>query len=190
MGESQLFSLNAPHVLESIFLHLELDELGRCRQVSARWRDFLDETEEQVSPFRQHVEALDFRRNLLHIGDVFGESSDEEEGEDEYPEDEDEDEEEENGGFERMSCSFSLFVTNIVTKLHLLWMLLLLLLRWGCLLAKKILLFDEKFIFQPNDEKKLPASKISLFVSQMTKTPDSKKIALPLPNSETNSSGF
>ena len=108
-GESQLFSVNAPHVLESIFLHLELDDLGRCRQVSARWRDFLDETEERVAPFRRHLEAMDFRRNLLHIGDVFGESSDEEEGEDEYTEEEDEEEEEENGGFERMSCFFSLF---------------------------------------------------------------------------------
>ncbi len=101
--------MNVPHVLESIFLHLELDDLGRCRQVSARWRDFLDETEERVAPFRRHLEAMDFRRNLLHIGDVFGESSDGEEGEDEYPEDEDVEEEEENGGFERMSCFFSLF---------------------------------------------------------------------------------
>ena len=53
-------------------------------------------------------------------------------------------------------------------------------------MTKKNLPFHEKFISQPNDEKKLPASKISLFVSQMTKTPDSKKVALPLPNAEKN----
>ncbi len=36
----------------------------------------------------------------------------------------------------------------------------------------------------------MPASKISLFGSQMTKTPDLKKVDLPLPNAEKNQVDF
>ena len=55
---------------------------------------------------------------------------------------------------------------------------------WGCLLTKIFLPFDELFISQPNDEFFFSVTKISLFVSQLTKTEDSKKSVLTLPNAE------
>ncbi len=57
-------------------------------------------------------------------------------------------------------------------------------------MTKIFLLFHEKFISQPNDKKTLPVSKISLFVSQMTKTQDSKKVASPCQTQKKAFSGF
>ncbi len=55
----------------------------------------------------------------------------------------------------------------------------------GAAFWPKKLLFDKK-ISRPNDGKKCTVLKMSLFVSQMLKTQDSKNITSPLPNTEKN----
>ena len=70
---------------------MDLEELGRCRQVCPLWRSFLDESASDVTAFRLHVEEMEFSRALMRV-DPFGDDEDEEEDEEEEEEEEEESE--------------------------------------------------------------------------------------------------